>query len=152
MVDGHPIQLGLWDTAGHDKFDHLRPLSYSQTDVFVLIYSIASPSSFKQISQKWVPEVRRHAPKTPYVLLGTKLELRNDKNAISKLKRKKLNMVTTEEAMELSVEIGAQGSFECSSLTKAGLKEVFDHAIRVALLAQNRKQPVATSPVCCVIS
>ena len=57
MVDGKPINLGLWDTAGQEDYDRLRPLSYPQTDVFLLCYSIMSRASFANIKSKWFPEV-----------------------------------------------------------------------------------------------
>ena len=39
MINGQPIQLGLWDTAGQEDYDRLRPLSYPQTDVFLICYN-----------------------------------------------------------------------------------------------------------------
>ena len=52
MVDGKPISLGLWDTAGQEDYDRLRPLSYPQTDVFLLCFSIVSPPSFDNVISK----------------------------------------------------------------------------------------------------
>ena len=52
MVDGKPISLGLWDTAGQEDYDRLRPLSYPQTDVFLICFSIVSPSSFDNVKTK----------------------------------------------------------------------------------------------------
>ena len=40
-VDGEPIILNLWDTAGQEDYDKLRSLSYGNTDVFLLCFSVA---------------------------------------------------------------------------------------------------------------
>jgi len=52
MVDGKPISLGLWDTAGQEDYDRLRPLSYPQTDVFLICFSLTSPPSFENVRTK----------------------------------------------------------------------------------------------------
>ena len=55
MVDGKTVNLGLWDTGGKEDYDRLRPLSYPQTDVFLLVFSKTSRASFENIQAKWVP-------------------------------------------------------------------------------------------------
>ena len=64
MVNGKPIHLGLWDTAGQEDYDRLRPLSYSQTDVMLVCFSLTSRASFENVKRKWWPEcaLRRHNP------------------------------------------------------------------------------------------
>lgn len=52
MVDGKPVSLGLWDTAGQEDYDRLRPLSYPQTDVFLICFSVVSPPSFDNVVEK----------------------------------------------------------------------------------------------------
>lgn len=140
MVDGKPINLGLWDTAGQEDYDRLRPLSYPQTDVFILTYSVMSPSSFDNLKKKWFTEISHHAPGVPFILCGTKMDLRDDSEAVQKLKDKGQNPVTKSEGDALCTELGGQQNLECSALTQAGLKEVFDQAIRVVIDSQNVKK------------
>lgn len=61
-----------------DEFDKLRPLCYTSADVFLLCFSVVSPASFQNVPEKWVPEIRRHAPFAPLVLVGTQCDLRED--------------------------------------------------------------------------
>ena len=67
-------------TAGQEDYDRLRPLSYPQTDVFMLCYSVNSRCSFDNIQSKWIPEIHRFCPGTPVVLVATKDDLRNGNN------------------------------------------------------------------------
>jgi len=134
MVDGKPINLGLWDTAGQEDYDRLRPLSYPQTDVFLVCFSVISNSSFENVKTKWVPEIQHHAPNVPILLVGTKSDLRKDENTIKQLNSRQQSMVTIESAQRMAKEIGAVNFLECSALTQEGLKQVFDEAIRAAML------------------
>jgi len=146
MVDGKPVNLGLWDTAGQEDYDRLRPLSYPQTDVFLIAFSIISPSSFDNVKSKWYPEIQHHAPGVPIILVGTKSDLRNDSAMQQTLASKGLAMVTNEAAQARQKEIGAVGYMECSALTQDGLKTVFDEAIRAAMRPKAQK-----AAGCCTI-
>jgi small GTP-binding protein len=129
MVDGKPIQLGLWDTAGQEDYDRLRPLSYPQTDVFLVCFSIISRSSYENVRTKWIPEIKHHVEEAPFLIVGTKMDLRNDQEVLKKVG----NPISTSEGESLAKELGARSYVECSALTQDGLKNVFDEAIRAAM-------------------
>jgi len=139
MVDNKPINLGLWDTAGQEDYDRLRPLSYPQTDVFLICFSIISPASFENVRAKWYPEVSHHCPQTPIILVGTKLDLRDDSMTMSTLIEKNLTPLTYPQGLQMAKEINAVKYLECSALTQKGLKTVFDDAIRAVLQPQVSK-------------
>ena len=132
-VDDHSITLDLWDTAGADDYDRLRPLSYPHTDVFLLCFSIVSPLSFESVIAAWYPEVRHYDSHAPILLVGTKLDLREDTGNIDRLAEKQLAPITTEQGLQLAKNIGASDYLECSALTQTGLQAVFDEAIRIVL-------------------
>jgi Ras-related C3 botulinum toxin substrate 1 len=152
MVDGKPISLGLWDTAGQEDYDRLRPLSYPQTDVFLICFSIVSPPSFDNVKAKvcshapvspeaastnliwqWYPEIDHHAPNIPIILVGTKLDLREDAATLDSLRQKRMEPVSYEQALVCAKEIRAYKYLECSALTQRNLKSVFDEAIRYGI-------------------
>jgi len=141
MVDGKPINLGLWDTAGQEDYDRLRPLSYPQTDVFLVAFSLISKASYENVKQKWFPELKHHCPGVPMILVGTKMDLRSDDNTLQKLREKGQNPISPEEGQQMARDIGAVRYLECSALTQKGLKQVFDDAIRVVL-----SPPAPTGP------
>ncbi|KRZ20036.1 Ras-related protein Rac1, partial [Trichinella pseudospiralis] len=131
MVDGKPINLGLWDTAGQEDYDRLRPLSYPQTDVFLICFSLVNPASFENVRAKWFPEVSHHCPNTPIILVGTKLDLREEQDTIEKLRERRLQPIVHQQ--------GSVKYVECSALTQKGVKNVFDEAIRAVLYPVCRK-------------
>jgi len=102
------------------KPKRLRPLSYNQTDVFILCFSIVNPSSFDAISDKWVPEIQHHRPGTPFILVGTQMDLRDDKEKLAEMTKIKLKPITVEKGKVLARQIGAAQYLECSSLTQKG--------------------------------
>ncbi|WVQ95424.1 hypothetical protein IAU59_002521 [Kwoniella sp. CBS 9459] len=137
LVDGRPVSLGLWDTAGQEDYDRLRPLSYPQTDVFLVCFSVVSPPSFENI-RTWIPEIAHHAPGVPIILVGTKLDLRDDPVTLQRLRERRFSPVTYAMGAQCARDVGAVKYLEASSKTQKGLKNVFDEAIRAVLAPQER--------------
>ena len=133
-MDGRPINLGLWDTAGQEDYDRLRPLSYPGTHVFLVCFSIISPTSYENVKTKWYPEIKHNAPGVPCILVGTKEDLRFSDEWIGRLRAEGKAPLSAQEGVRLAQEIGAIKYIECSALTQKGLKSVFDEAIKVRRL------------------
>ena len=147
MIGGEPYTLGLFDTAGQEDYDRLRPLSYPQTDVFLVLYSVVSPYSYENVTEKWVPEISHHCPRTLFILVGTQIYLRDDEVIIERLSKNKQQILTHEMEEKLAKELRAVKYVECSALTQKVLKNVFDEAILAAL--KPSKQPKKRK--CCIL-
>ena len=150
MADSKVVNLGLWDTAGQDDYDRLRPLSYPLTDVFLVCYSVLSPSSLQNVRTKWYPEIQHHAAGVPIVLVGTKVDLREDAATLRRLHDRRLSPVSTADGESLAAEIGASRFLECSAMTQQGLKQVFDEAIRT-VFAHYSKPAKRKTAVCNIL-
>uniref|UniRef100_A0A6U2GT05 Uncharacterized protein n=1 Tax=Hemiselmis andersenii TaxID=464988 RepID=A0A6U2GT05_HEMAN len=141
MVDGKPVKLGLWDTAGQEDYDRLRPLSYPQTDVFIVAFSLVSPISLENVEAKWYQELQHYSPNTPIILVGTKSDLREEPGVIEKLSEQRMEPVSSEQGRAAAQRIKAVKYLECSAMTQKGLKPVFDEAIRAVLMPPARPAP-----------
>ncbi len=139
-VDNRTINLGLWDTRSYEDYNRLRPLTYPQTDVFLLCFSVVSPTSLQNVRTKWWPEVHHHCPGVPMLLVATKLDLRDDTDTLTRLAAEHLQPVTSEEGLAVAKEIGAARYMECSGRTRNGVPEVFDEAVRVVLTPPANKK------------
>ncbi|KAK7499600.1 hypothetical protein BaRGS_00009252 [Batillaria attramentaria] len=139
-VDGKQVELALWDTAGQEDYDRLRPLSYPDTHVILMCFSVDSPDSLENIPEKWNPEVRHFCPNVPIILVGNKKDLRNDPATRMELERMKQQPVRMEEGRAMAERIGAAAYVECSAKTKDGVREVFETATREALKKRGKKK------------
>ncbi|CAH8477309.1 unnamed protein product [Schistosoma turkestanicum] len=137
-VDNKQIELALWDTAGQEDYDRLRPLSYPDTDVILMCYSIDSPDSLSNIKEKWIQEVRHFCPHVPIVLVGNKSDLRYDDKVINELARLGQHPVTSEEAKAVSTYIGAYKEVECSAKNKENVRQVFEIATKACLTVRRK--------------
>lgn len=159
MVDGKAINLNLWDTAGQEDCKHsissvyflliprgvlfaiiddrLRPLSYPQTDIFLVCASVVTPAAFDNVKSKWLPEIQHHSPGTPFILIGTKTDLRTDPQTLAELEGKGQTVISQQQGEALCAELKGQRYMECSARSQDGLKQVFDEAIRVVIAAHN---------------
>lgn len=112
--------LGLWDTAGGDEYDTVRPLSFPGTQVFVICFSVVSLESYDHVND-WAEEIRSHMPSVPpMILVGTKCDLRDHENYLS-----------PEYGEKKRAEIEAKRYVECSAKTGEQLSDVFVSVVEV---------------------
>lgn len=145
MVDGNAIHLQLWDTVARDDHKKLRPLSYPETDVFIICFSLVSPTSYDNVKYIWVPELEENCPGTPYILVGLKKDIRDDFDSHSdEFKSKGMEAIPTSKGEALKEKIKAQGYIECSAYKQINMKEVFDTAVRAAIYKTNDNKVIST--------
>ncbi len=140
-VDGLQYIVAIFDTAGQADYSKLRYFCYPKTDLFLLCFSVVNPSSFDNVITKWLPDIRAffHREKCAIpgiILVGTKIDLREDSQILQNLAKIRQKPIRFEQGEKLANEQGLAKYLECSALTQAGVKRVFDEAI--ADILQNR--------------
>lgn len=151
FVDNVHIELSLWDTAGQEEFDRLRSLSYDDTDLIVLCYSVDSKDSLENVESKWVGEIADNCPGVKLVLIALKCDLRQmgDEEpeeadaaaaADGSAQREKPPTISYDEGLEVAKRIGASRYLECSAMKNRGVNEAFTEAARVALSVKKERE------------
>ncbi|KAF7584439.1 GTP-binding protein RHO1 domain protein [Clavispora lusitaniae] len=139
-VDGRKVELALWDTAGQEDYDRLRPLSYPDSNVILICFSIDSPDSLDNVLEKWISEVLHFCQGVPIILVGCKVDLRNDPATIKALAQENQQPVSSSEGEAVAQKIGTQYYLECSARTGQGVREVFETATRASLVTKEKKE------------
>ncbi|TGZ64214.1 hypothetical protein CRM22_006494 [Opisthorchis felineus] len=133
VIDNKRMEFTLWDSAGQENYDRLRTLSYPDTDVIILCFSIAYPDSFENVRDKWISEIKEFCPETPVILVGLKKDLRADPTLVRTLRQRRQQPVKTEAGRAMAKDIKAACYLECSAKYHDGVTEVFEAAARVTL-------------------
>ena len=111
-----------------------RILSYPQTDIFLLVFALDSRVSFENIRSKWYPEISRHAPGTPFIIVGLDLGASGSSGKY---------FLGKDEGEAMKSELGALKYVECSD--QIGLKQVFDDALKSVLMKRRQKRSCSIS-------
>nr|XP_034995409.1 rho-related BTB domain-containing protein 2 isoform X1 [Zootoca vivipara] len=144
VVDDVSVSLRLWDTFGDHHKD--RRFAYGRSDVVVLCFSIANPNSLHHVKTMWYPEIKHFCPRAPVILVGCQLDLRYaDLEAVNRARRplarpiKPNEILPPEKGREVAKELGIP-YYETSVVAQFGIKDVFDNAIRAALISRRHLQ------------
>ncbi|GAB0189694.1 rho-related GTP-binding protein RhoD [Grus japonensis] len=123
QVGSKPVKIHLWDTAGQEDYDRLRPLSYSNTNVVLICFDVTSPNSYDNILTKWYPEVNHFCKGIPVLLVGCKTDLRQD-----------------QEGEAMARQIHAVSYLECSARYQENIGDIFTAACSAAFSATHRRR------------
>ncbi len=134
------FNLALYDTAGQEAYARLRPLSYPDTNVVLICFSVDRPTSAINVIEVWNPEIRHFCGRCPVILVACKIDLRTDLNTIEKLKEQNEKPVTTEVGKKIATQIKADAYIECSAKTREGIHDLFIHAARLSLEKRSESQ------------
>lgn len=95
------------------------------------------------MESKWVPELEKHNPGTPYILVGNKIDLRQNTSSTGTVDTAKL--LSTKEGKEMSLKMKCASHMECSALTGEGIKELFEFAMDYTKKASSSRSSSGSS-------
>ncbi|NXY92309.1 RHOF protein, partial [Alcedo cyanopectus] len=140
QVSDKPVKIHLWDTAGQEDYDRLRPLSYSDANVVLICFDVTNHNSYDNILTKWYPEVNHFCRGVPVLLVGCKTDLRREQEVVDKLQEKHAEPISSQQGTAMARQIRAVSYLECSARYQENIGTIFSKACGVALSAMHRSQ------------
>lgn len=137
------VSLALWDTAGQEDYDTIRPLSYQETDLVMLCYTIENKKNLDNISTKWLMEIKNYCPEASYILVGLKRDIRYEEGIDKSV------LITPEEGQQLADKIRAEKFIECSARTRENVDLVFQEAAKFIDKVKSNEAQRETCWPCC---
>lgn len=116
-----------------DESPSVRLSEYPGTDVFVVCFSVVRPETLRHVEDIWLPEIRAHAPETPFILVGTQADLRDVDEICSMLKERRQAPVSQAQGSAVARRIGAACYIECSPGVEKKLRKIINSAIASVL-------------------
>ncbi|XP_075034178.1 rho-related GTP-binding protein RhoF [Mixophyes fleayi] len=150
-IGNKEICLHLYDTAGQEDYDRLRPLSYQDVHLVLICYDVTSPTSFDNVLIKWYPEVHHFCRGVPIVLIGCKTDLRMDKERLRKLKSAQQEPITYFQGEATGKTIQAEDYLECSAKFQENVDNVFREATLIALNGMKKEQRMKRKKICLLL-
>lgn len=145
IEDDKFVSLALWDTAGQEDYDTIRPLSYKETDLVLLCYTIENKKKIPNISRKWLMEIKNYCPASQFFLIGLKKDIRDmDDPTLDQS-----SMITESEGRKIAEDINAAKFFECSARTGENVNIIFEET---AKYIWDSKQAASASESCGLFS
>jgi len=146
------IDINLWDIAGQEEYEKMRPVAYQNADVVILCFSIDSIDSLKNITSKWIPEIKYYNDSVMFLLVGTKADIRENRQLINELQEDGITIISKTAGETLAKEIGNHVAYmECSALENRGITEVFEAAVNMGLWKKYERGESKTGCRCSIL-
>ena len=126
-VDRTFVRVDLWDTDPAEN-DSSRLQSYQNAILFLVCFSVASPSSFESLP-RWFDEIYSSSPSANVMVVGTKTDLRKEKKTLERLKELNHAPITQAQGHEAAERYNAIYT-ECSSLRGDAVDYLLHHGLR----------------------
>ncbi|KAI8588077.1 Rho family GTPase, partial [Geranomyces variabilis] len=124
-----PTPLVIFDMAGAAAYDRLRPFSYPGIPAFLICFAVDERRSFRDVEDKWVPELQYYVPGVRIHLAALKTDLRDDPETAARMLGNAEEAVSEVEGREMAARIGAVGYCECSALRNEAVRELIEEVL-----------------------
>ncbi|XP_061655106.1 rho-related GTP-binding protein RhoF isoform X1 [Phyllopteryx taeniolatus] len=151
VLRGKEVKLNVYDTAGQEDYDRLRPLSYQEAHLILVCFDVTNPTSFDNVTIKWHPEVKHFCQDVPVILIGCKTDLRKDKECTRRLKTLNQAPITYTQGLAAQQTTNAELYLECSAKYQENVEDVFREAAKKALAFRRKQKDYKRKRHCAIL-